>query len=507
MSHPFPVSPVHGLDQSIPTTSTPAKFPKVVTYSAFRNSRKDIGKFFERRDRLTYPKDRLQHFCLEGDSADDTYELLRKEAAQRPGVLVKKADFNSPHITGWPHPGRAVAMAKHSNFALRALLDETDAEYVLLIESDLDYPPDLIERFLATGKSFVAPMVMVQGTENFYDTFAYRKRLAQMDVVANPLAACFSGTYPFHPVYRDDKPFEVDSAGSCLFFHKDVIRKGAKFSPDGLIVAFCDSARQKGFSVWVDPRIVVWHPVVDHAAFPEKWRPWHETKITMKYQEQPPVDATALTACQDLEFARPLEFAWIVQRLFRDKGRSTLNTGLAHPNFPAYLASLGLDVVCSHPNEWLDRGEDSEEKVGFAEIHEAVMASTGFRYRYVESTPTKLPFEESSFEQVISIWSIGFQKDDCQAFQELHRVCKPGGKILLSLPYDHTTFWWDDCHRGARGRYYYNFQSILDRFVTPTRAQIKDFNFIRFELPSEKKAPSFAHPANSGVLVLELEKT
>lgn len=132
------------------------------------------------------------------------------------------------------------SQSQNSIFA-GALREGVDA--VLLVDSDMDFPPDTAARLLAHGKDIVGGV--------------YRAR-----------------SHPHAPVFRplDDKPLEVAARGllACDFIPSGLmlVRRhvletlgypwmeeiyGA--SPDDLVghdVWFCRKARQHGFHVWAD---------------------------------------------------------------------------------------------------------------------------------------------------------------------------------------------------------------------------------------------------------------
>jgi hypothetical protein len=82
--------------------------------------------------------------------------------------------------------------------------------------------------------------------EAFYDIFAFRKSGRR-----------FAPFPPFHEELGGLT--EVDSAGSCLVMKADVARQCRMNDKSGL-VSFCDDARAKGFQVWVDPSLRIYHP-------------------------------------------------------------------------------------------------------------------------------------------------------------------------------------------------------------------------------------------------------
>jgi len=58
----------------------------------------------------------------------------------------------------------------------------------------------------------------------------------------------------------------------------------------------------------------------------------------------------------------------------------------------------------------------------------------GVRVKYVRSDAAKMPFAGSSFDKVFSISTIEHIGDDRSTFNEIHRVLRPGGTLVFSVP-------------------------------------------------------------------------
>jgi hypothetical protein len=133
--------------------------------------------------RLTYPHDRISLGFLESDSIDKTFQtihrrlpMLRREF--RCAGLWKK-DFGY-HLPAGIHRGadpvqreRRTVLAKSRNHLLFRALDDED--WVLWLDVDvLEYPRDIIERLLATGKDIVQPHCVLQYGGRTFDRNAWR---------------------------------------------------------------------------------------------------------------------------------------------------------------------------------------------------------------------------------------------------------------------------------------------------------------------------------------------
>ena len=140
-----------------------------------------IGHFVELVDRLTHPKHLTSVALLEGDSNDDTWELMQQSLAALQGycsVEALKRDFG-PLQGGGDGGGeerhaveiqlrRRQRLAKVRNWLLTVAL--RDHEYVLWLDSDLwEIPRDLVQQLMASQKDLVVPNCLVAGTDRTYD--------------------------------------------------------------------------------------------------------------------------------------------------------------------------------------------------------------------------------------------------------------------------------------------------------------------------------------------------
>jgi Anp1 protein len=142
-----------------------------------------LDAYCERVRQLTYPHESISFGFLESDSRDATFPVmsrrlrhLRKEFR---GAHLWKRDFGYTlppgiHRGAEPHQAqRRATLAKSRNHLLFHALD--DEEWVLWLDADvIEYPPDIIERLLETGKDLVQPHCVLDYHGPTFDKNAWR---------------------------------------------------------------------------------------------------------------------------------------------------------------------------------------------------------------------------------------------------------------------------------------------------------------------------------------------
>jgi len=143
----------------------------VLILTPLKNASQVLKTYFSALSNLSYPPELISIGFLESDSRDNTYELVVQQAARlsgryrRVGVWKRDFGFEIPPDTPrwspeWQLERRATLARSRNHLISRALIDE---DWVLWIDADvMDYPADIIERLLATGKDIVHPHCLIQ---------------------------------------------------------------------------------------------------------------------------------------------------------------------------------------------------------------------------------------------------------------------------------------------------------------------------------------------------------
>jgi hypothetical protein len=172
---------------------------------------------------LTYPRHLLSLAFLESDSADGTYEAFARCIPELSGALRRaelyKKDFGYRLPPGYPRYAhhlqvrRRSVLAKSRNHLLFRALDDED--WVLWLDVDvIEYPPDVIERLLATDKEIVHPNCVYEYGGESFDLNAWRDR----------------GRLHLHDLRAEGELVPLDSVGgTMLLVRADVHRDGLVF--------------------------------------------------------------------------------------------------------------------------------------------------------------------------------------------------------------------------------------------------------------------------------------
>ena len=156
-----------------------------------------LPTYFASLARLTYPTEHLSLGFLESDSLDDTYAALEgrlpelRRRYRRAGLWKRDFGFRIPdRFHRWApvfQIPRRVAISKSRNHLLFRALDDED--WVLWLDVDvIEYPADILERLLATGRDIVQPHCVREYGGPTFDHNAWREqgRVHMQDLRGGP---------------------------------------------------------------------------------------------------------------------------------------------------------------------------------------------------------------------------------------------------------------------------------------------------------------------------------
>ncbi len=157
--------------------------PKILVLTTVKDARRFLDSYFQALGQLSYPHELISLGFLEGDSTDGTFEELEQRRPQLEkefaSVGLWKKDFAFKIPEGTPRWAshiqlkRRSILAKSRNHLLFRSLDDED--WVLWLDVDvIEYPVDIIERLLATGKEIVQPNCVREYGGKSFDLNAWR---------------------------------------------------------------------------------------------------------------------------------------------------------------------------------------------------------------------------------------------------------------------------------------------------------------------------------------------
>jgi hypothetical protein len=241
---------------------------KVLILTPVKDAADCLGTYCELLTRLTYPHECISLGFLESDSSDKTLQNLRRRLPalrlEFRRAEVWKKDFGY-HLPAGMHRGdeplqreRRTVLAKSRNHLLFRALDDED--WVLWLDVDvIDYPRDIIERLLATGKDIVQPHCVLEYGGRTFDHNAWRER----------------GTVHIDDLRGHGELVEMDAVGATmLLVRADAHREGLIFPacPYGLANSRVRAGRGEleteglgilagdmGYQCWAMPELEILH--------------------------------------------------------------------------------------------------------------------------------------------------------------------------------------------------------------------------------------------------------
>lgn len=218
--------------------------PSIAICTLFRDCGDDVLRIFRERLKAEYDQSRLTHICIEGDSVDNTYELLKRAPGR---VIVEKVDTGKPKFGSVAEPDRLITLGRLWNRALD-IAETEKTDYVFITDSDITFQPSVFRQLVAHRMSVIAPMFFFEKSVFFRDTWAYRGT----DGIQ------FTNRPPYHSNYKRPLPFEVSSVG-LPFMENAVVKAGVRCDQEE-VVGLSRNIKALGFKIFVDPFTVSYHP-------------------------------------------------------------------------------------------------------------------------------------------------------------------------------------------------------------------------------------------------------
>jgi hypothetical protein len=170
---------------------------EILILTPVKDASRHLASYFTALERLTYPRRHLSLGFLEGDSTDRTFEELTarlgalRGSFRRVGLWRKHYGFRLPEtVPRWAPayqiPRRTILAKARNQLLFRALQDEA---WVLWLDVDVvEYPPDILETLLGTGRDILHPHCVTRWGGPTFDLNAWRDhgRLRMQDLRGGP---------------------------------------------------------------------------------------------------------------------------------------------------------------------------------------------------------------------------------------------------------------------------------------------------------------------------------
>lgn len=208
--------------------------------SMFRDSGAYIDRYFAQVAALREHHD-IRLVLAEGDSTDDTYANLKDRIGDNDTLI--KVDHGDREYGSVDHPVRWANIATVARAIVNEVTDPGDA--FIWVESDLLWEPASMLQLLSVPV-IVAPMVIHDTTNRFYDYWGFRKDGQLFD----QYPPYYPPTSP--PPLEPNRLVKIDSCGSCFVADRS----------DWEIVTEWDGMWPFTASgqLWLDPTVTIRHP-------------------------------------------------------------------------------------------------------------------------------------------------------------------------------------------------------------------------------------------------------
>jgi SAM-dependent methyltransferase len=167
------------------------------------------------------------------------------------------------------------------------------------------------------------------------------------------------------------------------------------------------------------------------------------------------------------DYSRAVEYPLVSRLLQASPGERLLDVGAGRrAEFARLMAERGLDVTAVDARD--DVGADARRRDGL---------------RLLLADARRLEFDSGSFERVSAISTVEhIEEGDDVAMRELARVLAPGGRLVVTVPYNplkRATIFTRDGVYGRTGErvffeHIYDEDALRERIVTPTGLRVAE---------------------------------
>lgn len=200
---------------------------------------------------------KLKYYLLEGDSRDNSYEVLQQYSKQYPIHLTKLEIPNNTPVSSAGTDERRKVLSEVGNACLKPAVQEQDL--VLWMESDLIPTKDMLYQLLERKSELnwdktlaISPVaaIKIYNQECFYDGWAFEG--------INGEKWGLNDLQRFKNYNASLRPMKA--IGSCALLNGKVLREENFDFSDGCFPKMCQIGREKGYRIYCDLLATIFHP-------------------------------------------------------------------------------------------------------------------------------------------------------------------------------------------------------------------------------------------------------
>lgn len=185
-----------------------------------------------------------------------------------------------------------------------------------------------------------------------------------------------------------------------------------------------------------------------------------------------------------ISYSRFIEYPRVVDALELKSGDVLLDVGSRYSPFPQLLAiQYGCEVVAVDPEPTFQKKQVSMAR----RVPAAAKALDSGKLQFLIEDAGKLSFPSNHFSKIAAVSVLEHIVDETHVVKELARVLKPGGRLVISVPYDpwrdepkyyrRNPYVLDDKSREEFFMRFYNDENLRQRLIDPTGLELRTITY------------------------------
>lgn len=235
---------------------------RVLITSCIRQKAYCLDKFLDGIYNLDYPKRLLSIYFLEGDSTDNSLEILTKwkdkHMDEYNSVIIDKVDWDENRDKFKHHTWTPTHLTHLAHLRDRCLEHVGKNEYILMVDGDVKLHPETLKRLIAIQKPVTTTLL--------YSRWLGRDNLPNIGWVDKNPYECY--WYPKEFIEKSPT-FPVGVLMAVWLIKRDVIDRGIRFYENDVenkemeFKVFSKRCRENNIQQWVDTMFPAKHVEVD----------------------------------------------------------------------------------------------------------------------------------------------------------------------------------------------------------------------------------------------------